>query len=188
MIRTLRDGSGLTCRVYLTYAVDVQMPLEKIEARLDAAVRSPLFRRNNMLWLHGAKIYIDGGMLTGSAYMLKPWGVSKIYSITRSAIPGYPVRRARAALPDRPRDAQPRLAVGGALPGRRGGHCHGRRLPESEPRLSRRPPAALHRAWELHDGRCDRKDAANRHGRRRAARLAVPRRRHARARSSATSG
>ena len=82
VIRALRDGSGLTCRVYLTYAVDVQMPLEKIEARLDAAVRSPLFRRNNMLWLHGAKIYIDGGMLTGSAYMLKPWGVSKIYSIT----------------------------------------------------------------------------------------------------------
>ncbi len=82
VIRTLRDGSGLTCRVYLTYAVDVQMPLEKIEARLDAAVRSPLFRRDNLLWLHGAKIYIDGGMLTGSAYMLKPWGASKIYSIS----------------------------------------------------------------------------------------------------------
>jgi predicted amidohydrolase YtcJ len=35
-----------------------------------------------MLWLRGIKSYLDGGMLTGSAYMLKPWGVSKVYSIT----------------------------------------------------------------------------------------------------------
>ena len=34
-----------------------------------------------MLWLHGIKIFLDGGMLTGSAYMREPWGVSKIYSI-----------------------------------------------------------------------------------------------------------
>jgi len=34
-----------------------------------------------MLWVRGIKTYLDGGMLTGSAYMLKPWGVSKIYSI-----------------------------------------------------------------------------------------------------------
>jgi hypothetical protein len=82
VLRALRDGAGLTCRVYLTYAMDAQMPMEKIEARLDGALRNPLSRRNHMLWLHGVKIYLDGGMLTGSAYMLKPWGVSKIYSIT----------------------------------------------------------------------------------------------------------
>jgi predicted amidohydrolase YtcJ len=34
-----------------------------------------------MLWVRGIKTYMDGGMLTGSAYMLKPWGVSKVYSI-----------------------------------------------------------------------------------------------------------
>src|SRR4029079_13238957 len=27
------------------------------------------------------KVFLDGGMLTGSAYMREPWGVSKIYSI-----------------------------------------------------------------------------------------------------------
>ncbi len=37
---------------------------------------------DNRLWLRGLKIYLDGGMLTGSAYMRRPWGVSKIYSIT----------------------------------------------------------------------------------------------------------
>ncbi len=34
-----------------------------------------------MLWVRGLKVFLDGGMLTGSAYMLQPWGVSSIYSI-----------------------------------------------------------------------------------------------------------
>jgi predicted amidohydrolase YtcJ len=37
---------------------------------------------NGMLRVIGIKTFLDGGMLTGSAYMLEPWGVSKIYSIT----------------------------------------------------------------------------------------------------------
>ena len=35
-----------------------------------------------MLWLRGIKFFMDGGMLTGSAFMREPWGVSEIYSIT----------------------------------------------------------------------------------------------------------
>ena len=35
-----------------------------------------------MLWLRGIKVFLDGGMLTGSAYLKAPWGVSNIYSIT----------------------------------------------------------------------------------------------------------
>lgn len=77
----LKDGA-LTCRVFLTYYVDAQGPLEKIEAGIQRAASHPLHAYNNMLWLRGLKIYLDGGMLTGSAYMLKPWGVSAIYSIT----------------------------------------------------------------------------------------------------------
>jgi predicted amidohydrolase YtcJ len=34
-----------------------------------------------MLRITGIKNYLDGGMLTGSAYMREPWGVSKIYAI-----------------------------------------------------------------------------------------------------------
>ncbi len=37
---------------------------------------------DDMLRIVGVKSYLDGGMLTGSAYMRQPWGVSKIYSIT----------------------------------------------------------------------------------------------------------
>lgn len=36
---------------------------------------------DNMIRIIGVKIFLDGGMLTGSAYMQKPWGLSKIYSI-----------------------------------------------------------------------------------------------------------
>jgi predicted amidohydrolase YtcJ len=35
-----------------------------------------------MLKIIGIKTFLDGGMLTGSAYMRSPWGISSIYSIT----------------------------------------------------------------------------------------------------------
>lgn len=46
------------------------------------AYEHPLHRYNNRIWLRGIKVFLDGGMLTGSAYMRQPWGVSDIYSIT----------------------------------------------------------------------------------------------------------
>jgi len=79
--RRLRDDNQLTCRVFVAYDVDAQLPLVQITARIESAARSPLHRYNNMLWLRGIKTFLDGGMLTGSAYMLLPWGVSKVYSI-----------------------------------------------------------------------------------------------------------
>lgn len=79
--RRLRAKGELTCRVYVMYSVDAQMPLDKIEERMRSAARSPLNRYDNMLWVRGIKTYLDGGMLTGSAYMLQPWGISKVYSI-----------------------------------------------------------------------------------------------------------
>jgi len=82
LYRRLRDSGDLRCRVYVMYSVDAQMPLDQIQKRMLSAAQSDLHRYNNMLWLRGIKTYMDGGMLTGSAYMLKPWGVSKVYSIS----------------------------------------------------------------------------------------------------------
>jgi len=79
--RQLRDSGELSCRVFINYSVDAQMPLAQIQARMLKAAQSPLHKYNNMLWLRGTKSYMDGGMLTGSAYMLQPWGISKVYSI-----------------------------------------------------------------------------------------------------------
>ncbi|HLJ10265.1 MAG TPA: amidohydrolase family protein, partial [Planctomycetaceae bacterium] len=82
LYKSLKDQGELTCRVFMNLDVDAQAPIEKIEARIRQAAANPLHQYNNRLWLRGIKTYLDGGMLTGSAYMLKPWGVSRIYSIT----------------------------------------------------------------------------------------------------------
>jgi predicted amidohydrolase YtcJ len=82
LYRRLRDTNQLACRVYVMYSVDAQLPLDQIQERMLAASRSPLHEYNTMLWVRGIKTYMDGGMLTGSAYMLQPWGLSRVYSIT----------------------------------------------------------------------------------------------------------
>jgi predicted amidohydrolase YtcJ len=81
LLKSLKDRGELTCRTFMILAVDAAMPLDKIEARIEAAAKNPLHSYDNMLWLRGAKSFLDGGMLTGSAYMLQPWGVSQVYSI-----------------------------------------------------------------------------------------------------------
>ena len=81
LYRELKERNELTCRVFLSVSVSAQDSLERIEARIRKAASSPLHEYDNMLWLRGIKTFLDGGMLTGSAYMLKPWGVSKVYSI-----------------------------------------------------------------------------------------------------------
>lgn len=78
----LKDSNQLTCRVYCYYLMDPQDPIDKFEARLKKATQHPLYQYNNQVWLRGIKVFLDGGMLTGSAYMRQPWGVSSIYSIT----------------------------------------------------------------------------------------------------------
>jgi predicted amidohydrolase YtcJ len=53
-----------------------------IQESIRQVSRDPLFTgHDESLRIIGIKTYLDGGMLTGSAYMREPWGVSKIYSI-----------------------------------------------------------------------------------------------------------
>ena len=81
LYQTLLERGQLTCRVFLTYYVNAQGPWENIEKGVTFARNHPLREYNSWLWLRGIKFFLDGGMLTGSAYMKKPWGVSAIYSI-----------------------------------------------------------------------------------------------------------
>ncbi len=78
----LHQSGQLTCRAFFSYAIDAQQPLVEIQRQVEKAAGHPLHQYNSWLWLRGAKIFLDGGMLTGSAYMKKPWGVSSIYAIT----------------------------------------------------------------------------------------------------------
>lgn len=105
LFRGLRDAGELTCRTFITYSIDPQAPIADLEQRIAKVAKSPLRQYNNMLWVRGLKVFLDGGMLTGSAYMLQPWGVSNIYSITDPTYrgmlyiePGKLFQIARAAL------------------------------------------------------------------------------------------
>jgi predicted amidohydrolase YtcJ len=77
----LLDEEKLTCRVFINYSLNPDQPLAEIERRLTEAAAHPLHAYNPWIWLRGVKVFLDGGMLTGSAYMRQPWGVSRIYGI-----------------------------------------------------------------------------------------------------------
>src|SRR6266550_1897264 len=76
----LADGK-LSVRISVSRHIDTIGPMEGIQNRIRAVANDPLHKPDPMLQIIGIKTYLDGGMLTGSAYMQKPWGVSKIYSI-----------------------------------------------------------------------------------------------------------
>src|SRR5213078_3390995 len=63
--------------------IDTLGPITNIQARIRRVASDPLFKEHDD-WLRiiGIKTYLDGGMLTGSAYLREPWGVSTIYAIT----------------------------------------------------------------------------------------------------------
>src|SRR5262249_10294439 len=77
----LHQSGALPVRVGISQHVDTLGPLEHVLADIRKVAASPLRRSDARLRVIGIKTYLDGGMLTGSAYMLNPWGVSKIYAI-----------------------------------------------------------------------------------------------------------
>jgi predicted amidohydrolase YtcJ len=80
--RKLRDGGQLSVRIAISHHVDTLGDIDQIRAAIRKVARDPLRRPDPMLRIVGIKTFLDGGMLTGSAYMREPWGVSKIYGIT----------------------------------------------------------------------------------------------------------
>ena len=76
-----RDGK-LKLPVSLSQHIETIGPMEDIERNIPRVAGDPLVNGGDWLKIVGIKTYLDGGMLTGSAYMRAPWGVSKIYSIT----------------------------------------------------------------------------------------------------------
>ena len=79
--QALRRSGDLTVRVALSRYVATLGPIEDIQEKIREIARHPLTKDDPLLRVIGVKVYLDGGMLTGSAYMRQPWGVSKIYSI-----------------------------------------------------------------------------------------------------------
>lgn len=83
LYQRLRAKGALTVRLSVSHHIDTLGPLADIQANIRRVAASPLFKeKDDFLRIIGIKTYLDGGMLTGSAYLREPWGVSDIYSIT----------------------------------------------------------------------------------------------------------
>ena len=80
--QALRDAHALTVRLRLSHTFSTGSVWRTTELELEKIIKHPLTKPDPMLQIIGTKIWLDGGMLTGSALMLEPWGVSSIYGIT----------------------------------------------------------------------------------------------------------
>lgn len=81
--KQLHDHGELTVRVNVSRHVDSLGPWAQVREAIREVSLDPLFTQpDDWLRVIGIKTYLDGGMLTGSAYMRRPWGVSEIYGIT----------------------------------------------------------------------------------------------------------
>ncbi len=77
----LNASGSLPVRVAISHHIETTGDLEKVRAEIRNVASHPLSRGGPRLKIVGIKTYLDGGMLTGSAYMREPWGLSKIYAI-----------------------------------------------------------------------------------------------------------
>ncbi len=78
----------LTVRVAASKGVGNSGAVERLVENIKNVAGDPLCKGTPMLRIIGIKCFLDGGMLTGSAYMREPWGLSKIYSIDDPAYRG----------------------------------------------------------------------------------------------------
>ena len=84
----LHAAGTLSVRVGISRHVETLGPLEPILDEIRQVARHPLRQGGPRLRILGIKTFLDGGMLTGSAFMREPWGKSKIYSIVDPAYRG----------------------------------------------------------------------------------------------------
>jgi predicted amidohydrolase YtcJ len=83
LFKTVHDEGKLSVRVAVSHDIRSIGRIEEIEANIRRVATDPFFKpKDDLLRIIGIKTFLDGGMLTGSAYMREPWGKSKIYGIT----------------------------------------------------------------------------------------------------------
>lgn len=86
--KKLLSDDRLTVRVAASKGVGNSGAVERLVESIKNVANDPLRQGTPMLRIIGIKCFLDGGMLTGSAYMREPWGLSKIYSIDDPAYRG----------------------------------------------------------------------------------------------------
>lgn len=86
--KRLYDAKELTVRLRLSHTFPTGSMWRTTEHAIDDIINHPLRKPDPMLQIVGTKVWLDGGMLTGSAFMQEPWGVSQIYGIADSQYKG----------------------------------------------------------------------------------------------------
>jgi predicted amidohydrolase YtcJ len=79
--RRMSDSGVSTVRVAASMLISNTGEIGTLEKQMAGFAKHPLRVGSPRLRIIGVKTFLDGGMLTGSAYMRKPWGVSQIYAI-----------------------------------------------------------------------------------------------------------
>lgn len=83
LYQELERERGLTVRVAMSRAVGSEGGVESIVEQIRGIAAEPANAgRGDMVRTVGIKMFLDGGMLTGSALMRAPWGTSTVYGIT----------------------------------------------------------------------------------------------------------
>jgi predicted amidohydrolase YtcJ len=85
--KMLKQGE-LTVRMRVSPGIPTMSLWPACAKAIDEVVKHPRTKPDPMLQIIGTKTYLDGGMLTGSAWMLEPWGVSEAYGISDPAYRG----------------------------------------------------------------------------------------------------
>ncbi|HEX4129158.1 MAG TPA: amidohydrolase family protein, partial [Pirellulales bacterium] len=78
---SLRQSGKQTLRLAASSSLANTLDAAGAAKRIQQVARHPLRQPDPWLRIVGVKTFLDGGMLTGSAFMREPWGVSKIYAI-----------------------------------------------------------------------------------------------------------
>lgn len=86
--RGLLEADKLTVRMAVSWHIGTDDDVQAVQERIREVAQHPLTKGDSRLRIIGIKTFLDGGMLTGSAYMRQPWGVSEIYSIRDPAYRG----------------------------------------------------------------------------------------------------
>ena len=84
----LRETDSLSVRLRLSHTFSTGAQWRTTELAIEEIASHPLRKPDPMLQIIGTKVWLDGGMLTGSAFMEQPWGVSKMYGISDPAYRG----------------------------------------------------------------------------------------------------
>ena len=151
LYRRLRDRGELTVRVNATRILSPPFgDRAAIVAKLNELAgyqaggepNGPTGVGDHWVRIGPMKVFIDGGMLNGTAYMREPWGVGETYQITEPDYRGLLFIKPEVLRDHRRGGRAPGLADDRPLRGRGGHGRAARRLRASRPGRRHPPPVA----------------------------------------------